>query len=68
MTNPERLLYNGMDPSRDLSMVGNMNNPNDKNIGQMLGNVVSPLAGEAVMNQVTRRLDNKNKWSNYQNR
>tara|TARA_R110000787_G_scaffold58066_6_gene132373 strand:- start:1053 stop:2387 length:1335 start_codon:yes stop_codon:yes gene_type:complete len=65
LTNPERLLYNGMDPSRDLSMLGDINNPNDKNIGQALGNVVSPLSGEAVMNQVTRRLDNKNKWSNY---
>tara|TARA_R110000765_G_scaffold61695_1_gene119419 strand:+ start:2800 stop:4107 length:1308 start_codon:yes stop_codon:yes gene_type:complete len=65
LTVPERLLYNGMDPGRDLSMVGNMSNPNDKNIGTMLGNVVSPLSSQAVMNQVTRRLDNKNKWSNY---
>jgi site-specific DNA-cytosine methylase len=65
-TPQERLLYNAMNPSRDLSMLGDINNPNDKNIGTALGNVVSPLAGEAVMNQVLRRLDNKNNWNRYQ--
>ena len=58
MTAPERLLYNTMDPRRDLSMLGDVNNPQDKNIGTAVGNVVAPVVTEAVGNKVLNRLDN----------
>ena len=64
MTLDERLLYNTMNPDRDLSMLGDVNNPNDKNIGTAVGNVVNPVVSEAVMNEFLKRKDRSlRRWS-----
>ena len=64
MTVAERLLYNTMDPRRDLSMVGDINNPQDKNIGTMVGNVVAPVVTAATGQKVLDRLDNSlRRWT-----
>ncbi len=64
LTVAERLLYNTMDPRRDMSMVGDMNNPQDKNIGTMVGNVVAPVVTAATGQKVLDRLDNSlRRWT-----